>query len=184
MEFVDAIRDVKKIEQIKAKLKERSIRDYLLFVIGVNTGLRISQLLKLKLNDVLTAEREPARVLYISPDERGIYLNRNVRNALSHFLEKKELSREDYLFTSTKKGEPLTRQHAYRIVKQAAAEAGIHEHIGTHTLRKTFGYHAFRKGVSLALLQERFHHATPSETLRYIGAKKEDVTIPMIDVNL
>ena len=74
---------------------------------------------------------------------------------------------------------PITRQQAYRILNSAAEDLGIVERnnkgiivsgeIGTHTLRKTFGYHAYRNGVALELLMDIFNHSTPAMTLRYIG---------------
>jgi len=184
MEFVEPIRDLDKIRIMKCLLIKQSVRDYLFFALGINTGLRVGQLLEFKVKDIVAEDGAPREFLYVSPSMRGIYLNDSVRYATRKFIEKQQLSSEDYLFSSGKKSKPISRQHAYRIIKQVAAKVGLDEHIGTHTLRKTFGYHAFRQGVALSLIQERFHHVTPSETLKYIGIKKEDIVIPMIDVNL
>ena len=76
---------------------------------------------------------------------------------------------EDYVFRSRKGGGPISRQQAYRIINAAARSVGIKDKIGTHTLRKTFGYHAYKAGVDITLLQSIFNHSAPSTTLRYIG---------------
>ena len=73
----------------------------------------------------------------------------------------------------------LDRFSAYRIIKEACAEAGLEEHVGTHTLRKTFGYHFYQEKKDIALLQTIFNHSTPTVTLRYIGINQD-----MIDSNL
>ncbi len=95
----------------------------------------------------------------------------------------------DYVFKS-RKGDniPITRQQAYRILNNAAEDLGLVERnrvaviisgeVGTHIMRKTFCYHAYRNGVSLELLMDIFNHSTPAMTLRYIGIteqQKQDV---------
>lgn len=185
MEYVEPIRDLDKIRSIKRSLKKRSLRDYLLFTLGINTGLRVSQLLELKIKYVLDESLKIKDFLFISENEPAIYLNDSAKRAIRMYIDEKEnFQLEEYLFISSKKGQPITRQQAYRIIRKAATDVGIHDHIGTHTLRKTFGYHAFRQGVALSLLKERFHHATPSETLKYIGIKRDEIGIPLINVNL
>lgn len=182
MEYVDPIRKVEQINQIKKLLAARSSRDYLLFVIGINTGLRINQLLSLRKEDVM--EQDNVRdFLFISSMDEAIYLNQNVKTALKrHLAEMKQP--DDYLFASAKTGKPITRQQAYRIISQAAQQVGIPGKIGTHTLRKTFGYHAYRRGIAISFLQKRFNHKTRTTTLDYIGVTAEDNRPPEIDVDL
>ena len=86
-----------------------------------------------------------------------------------NYLETVDLKETDYLFKSKKDSQPITRQQAYRIINSAAKEVGVPGKIGTHTLRKTFGYHAYRKGIAISILMGIYRHNTPSETLRYIG---------------
>ena len=94
------------------------------------------------------------------------------------------LEESDYLFKSRKNNNPITRQQAYRIINQAAREVGIEGNIGTHTLRKTFGYHAYRKGIAISILTKLFHHQSSAETLRYIGIDKNENYPIKVDVNL
>lgn len=159
MEAVEALKDIKQINAMKRFLKKHSERDYVLFVFGINTGLKITELLNITVGDVL--EKDGTIKSFILP--REVYLNQKVKKALLHYIQDHHLNSEDYLFQSGKKGKPITRQQAYRIIHQAAEAVGIKGKIGTHSMRKTFGYHAYKRGVAISLLQKYFNHATPSE---------------------
>lgn len=184
MEFVEAIRDRKTIDAIKKYLKDHSERDYLLFVFGINTGLKITELLNIKVGDVMLQEGVPKDFYQIPNTEKEIYLNNKVKNALLHYVQSNQLTPDNYLFQSTKTKKPISRQQAYRIIQQAAKAVGIQGKIGTNSLRKTFGYHAYKRGVAISLLQKYFNHSTPSETLRYLGISKDEKIRTEIDVNL
>lgn len=186
METVSAIRNVNDIQAIKDYLIQQSERDYLLFVFGINTGLKVSELTAVKKDDLLDENGNVAEFYHYSDlDERrrSVYINKKLRLAITEYL-KKANSDMCYLFQSRKFKKPITRQQAYRIIHDAAVHAGVNEKIGTNSLAKTFGYHAYKKGVSLALLQKHFHHATPSETLKFLGIKKDEQIVTQIDVNL
>lgn len=87
-------------------------------------------------------------------------------------------------YLNQKNNHPITRQQAYRIINHAAKEVGIQEKIGTHTLRKTFGYHAYRKGVAISILKNIFNQHSTAETLKYIGIDKNEQKLIKVDVNL
>ncbi|GAE36690.1 tyrosine-type recombinase/integrase [Halalkalibacter akibai] len=186
MEYVEPIKNVETIEKIKAILKKRSHRDYLLFIFGINTGILVSHLLRIKVSDVYDCQN--VKEYYClrekkSGEIKSYYINNKVRSALIDYVTKAELQATDYLFKSQKNNEPITRQQAYRIINNVAREVGISEKIGTHTLRKTFGYHAYQKGIAISLLQSVFNHPTRAETLRYIGIERDNFEVK-IDVNL
>lgn len=83
---------------------------------------------------------------------------------------------DDYLFPSLRNPKkPLDRHQAYRIINQAARACGVTERIGTHTLRKTYGYHFYKRYGDVAMLQEIFNHSSPSITLRYIGIHQDEI---------
>ena len=170
MKTVQPIRDIDKIEEVKAVLLKRGWRDYMLFIFGINTGLRISDMLKLKVKDVKNKTH-----LYINEQKNGKSKRFKINETLKSELEKytNNMHDEEYLFQS-RKGEniPVTRVQAYRILNRAARKVGLSE-IGTHTLRKTFGYHFYNKTKDMALLQEIFNHSAPSVTLRYIGINQD-----------
>lgn len=188
MEYVDALRDVKDIISLKKYFKKHSERDYVLFVMGINTGLKITELLPLQIKDVIDEQNQMIDYLEINQKKgmacKEVYLNKQVKTAVIHYVQEKQSEREAYLFASPKTMRPISRQQAYRILHDAASEVGIQGSIGTNSMRKTFGYHAYQKGVAVSLLQKYFHHATRAETLKYIGIEKDEVIRTKIDVNL
>ncbi|MCM3727874.1 tyrosine-type recombinase/integrase [Neobacillus cucumis] len=188
METVDAIRDLEQISALKDYLKEHSFRDYLLFVFGINTGLKISELLLIKVKDLFNSNGEIKDFYYYSEMEserrKSVFLNKKVKEAIESFIDQVNIEEQIYLFQSRKFKQPITRQQAYRIIHDAAVKVGIEGKIGTNSLAKTFGFHAYKQGVSIALLQIHFNHSTPAETLKFLGIKKEELITTQIDVNL
>ncbi|WBL16036.1 tyrosine-type recombinase/integrase [Sutcliffiella sp. NC1] len=183
MKYVEAIKKIEDIQAIKQFLKNQSLRDYLLFVMGINTGLRISELLCLRWEDVLDNDGDVKEFLQL-PNLPPIYLNQQVQISISEYLNNELPNQDHFIFQSKKLSGPISRQQAYRIINSAAKEVGIPDKIGTHTLRKTYGYHAFNKGIAISLLQKIFNHTSSSETLRYLGITKCKDSPVKIDVNL
>jgi site-specific recombinase XerD len=188
MEYVEALRDIKQINAIKRFLKKQSDRDYVLFVFGINTGLKITEMLSIKVEDIMT-EQSCIKSYYSWVPKDGestkeVFLNETVQKILFLYIQSANLKSEDYLFLSKKTKMPITRQQAYRIISQAAAQVGIKGKIGTNSLRKTFGFHAYKRGVAISLLQKHFNHSNPSETLKYLGISKNEDIKTQIDVRL
>ena len=186
MEYVEAVRDIKQINSIKKYLKKHSERDYVLFVFGINTGLKITEMLDIKVDDVFEKENCVKDFYLLSHKEtlKEVYLNHKVKQAILHYVHTLHLSGENFLFKSSKTDKPITRQQAYRIIHHAAEAVGIEGKIGTNSMRKTFGYHAYKRGIAISLLQKHFNHSTPSETLKYLGISKDEKIRTEIDVNL
>ena len=176
MECVEPIRNREKIEVVKRILKEHGTRDFLLFLMGINIGLRISDILKLKVGDVINKD-----YIEITEQKTGKYkrfpITQSFKEVLDDYIIGK--SPEEWLFPSQRGDKPITRIQAYRIINNACSEAGINTRIGTHTMRKTFGYHFYNKTKDVALLQCIFNHSAPSVTLAYIGINQD-----IIDSNL
>jgi integrase len=180
MEYVQPIRDKNKIERIKEILKHQSYRDYFMFVMGMNTGLRISDFLQLKVADIKNKTHITIMEKKTGKDKR-FPINGNLRTEIGAYVA--ALDEQDFLFPSKKTDKPITRIQAYRILNDAAAKVGLQE-IGTHTLRKTFGYHFYQKTKDVALLQELFNHSAPSVTLRYIGINQDVIDRAIEDFSL
>lgn len=167
MELVQPIREREKIQEIKDILKRNGYRDFLLFIAGINTGLRISDLLKLKVSDVKNKDHIIIKEQKTGKSKRFL-INGSFKANLEGYIN--IMNDDDYLFPSRKgTNQPLTRTQAYRIINDACKKAGIKDQIGTHTLRKTFGYHHYQQFKDVAILQDIFNHSAPSVTLRYIG---------------
>jgi integrase len=185
MKTVEAITDKKQILSIKTYLQNRSARDYCFFLLGINTGIRVHDLLHLYVKDVMTESGEMRQYLYHSaPVDPPIYLNNEVRHTIHSYIQQASLLYEDFLFKSRNRPEPISRQQAYRIINEAAKQAGIEGAIGTHTLRKTFGFHAYTKGIAISLIQKRLQQSNPSETRQYIGVQANKSIPIKLDVNL
>ncbi|QOR67753.1 tyrosine-type recombinase/integrase [Cytobacillus suaedae] len=185
MKTVDAIKDKKRLKEMKAFLLPRSSRDYCLFMLGINTGIRIQDLLTLHVYNVVTETNEISSYLLTSNEVNPpIFLNKHVRKSIVKWIKEGELTYNDFLFKSRKTSEPITRQQAYRIINEAAKQAGVEGSVGTHTLRKTFGYHAYLKGIAVSLIQKRLQHQTKAETYQYIGITEEKNLPIILDVNL
>ncbi|MGG3799936.1 site-specific integrase [Metabacillus fastidiosus] len=175
MQTVQPIKEKEKLEAIKKILRASSIRNELLFVLGINTGLRISDLLSLEIGDVKASDKIEIREKK-TKKQRTIAISRKTCRLIERYLkeERPHAEYDEPLFLS-QKGGPITRQHAYDILNKAARDVGIIDRIGTHSLRKTFGYFAYKKGVDLAMIQKLLNHSSQAETLRYIGITQEQM---------
>jgi site-specific recombinase XerD len=188
VEFVEPIRDIESINAVKNILREQSQRDLLLFVFGINTGIKVSELLSIKVEDVRD-QYGIKEFLHLmdsySGEVNAYYINSSVRQELRIYMKAHDFKDSDYLFKSKKNSLPITRQQAYRIINKAVKDAGVPGKIGMHTLRKTFGYHAYQKGIAISIIMKIYHHHSPSETLKYIGINKHDLKrLIKVDVNL
>ncbi|MCM1120497.1 MAG: tyrosine-type recombinase/integrase [bacterium] len=160
-------------------------RNYLLIIIGLNTALRVSDIVQLKWQDVYDFDsatcREHIRLVEQKTKKSSvIFLNDSVRSALDEYrlhlmAEGTAISNEDYLFGSYGRGDAhITRIQAFRLIKRAAAACGIEGVISCHSLRKTFGYHAWKQGMSPVLLMNIYNHSSFRVTQRYLGIEQDD----------
>ena len=178
MKFVQPIRSKEKIEQMKEELRKNGTRDELLFTFGINVGFRISDILKLKVKDVLSYDRTVKSHIEIKEEKTKKHKRCKINSVLADELYRytKNMDLEDYIFKSRNgKNRPITRVRAYSIINNAAKNIGLGEGIGigTHTLRKTFAYWLYQQNHDIALLQKLLNHSSPSITLRYIGINQD-----------
>ncbi len=187
MEFVQPIKDVKQIDTIKKLLKQQNLRDYCLFVLGINSGLRISDLLKLTILDVTDNGKVKDRIRLRENKTnkfKDFPISENAKSAIKEYLKTRNIQENEPLFLSRKNKGFLLRQQAYKIINDVAKSIGIKDKIGTHTLRKTFGYHAYNNGYDLSLIQKLFNHSSPSITLHYIGITQEELDDVYLNLDL
>ena len=171
MNFVQPIRDKEKVREVIEYFEERNERDMIMFMMGIYTGLRISDILKIKVRQVKTS--------YISITEqktkktKRFYIVPKLRRALDKYIVGKKDN--EYLFKSRQgRNKPITRVRAYEILRAAAREVGLKE-VGTHTMRKTFGYHIYQREKDVAMLQDIFNHSSSYITLKYIGVNQDAI---------
>lgn len=178
MNTVQPIRSKQQVRDIAEYLKKKNNRDYILFMFGVYSGLRISDILPLKVRDIRSRKRLSIREKKTGK-EKIIFINKELQSALKEYIQDKK--DWEYLLPSRqrtskthkdKRTNPMTRFRALQIIKDAAWHFGI-EDVGTHTLRKTFGYHIYMDTKDIATIQAIFNHASPLITLRYIGVDQD-----------
>lgn len=173
MNYVEPIRNKEAIRDISSYLKKTCGRNHIMFLIGIYSGLRISDILRLKIYDVqdryhfeITEQK--------TGNKRKIPINKVLKKAIDTFCEGKDP--DDYLIKSRQGyNKSITRDMAYKIIKDACSKFGIHR-VGTHTLRKTFGYHYYHdSGGDIETLRIIFGHSHWSITARYIGITQDTI---------
>ncbi|MGE7589890.1 tyrosine-type recombinase/integrase [Peribacillus sp. NPDC101480] len=177
---VQPIRRLDHIEKMKKSLlKYCSYRDYMMFSIGINIGLRIGDLLQLRVKDIL----EGTHIVIVEQKTDKIkrfLVNPQLRKEVRKYVRKSNLKNDQYLFPSRKGNGPITRVQAYRVLNKAAEMADIPD-VGTHTLRKTFGYLHYQKFKDIALLQQILNHSNPKDTMIYIGLTQDLMDETLMD---
>ncbi len=184
MSTTQPIKDLEKLHDFKEYyLTEKvSNRNYMLCVLGLNTALRISDILGLKWGDVYDFASGSYRT-HISVTEQKtkktnqIAINRTIMETLHAYRIhcQTEPTAGDYLFQSRKgKNCPISRSQAFRIIKEAACHTGMEQNISCHSLRKTFGYHAWQQGIPPILLMDIYNHSSYQITKRYLGIAQDD----------
>lgn len=179
MNSVDPIRDMDIVMDIADYLKDNNERDYLLWMIGIYTALRISDILKLRVRDVRKKDYVVIREKKTNKERRFV-INKELRKAIDHYI----VDKKDYEFlirnTRQRLNKAISRQQAYNILREACEKFGVY-HVGTHTMRKTFGYHLYQKTHDAAMLMKIFNHSNIHVTLRYIGVEQDKIDEEMIN---
>jgi integrase len=173
---VEPIRNKAKIKQMYNYLNGKNTKYGLLFRFGLNTGLRISDILPIKVKDIFNSNWCFKDYLILNEKKTGkekkIMLNKILRSTIQSYVKSEKLSFDNYLFYS-QKGTHIGRVQAYRILKEAAEITGI-ENFGTHSLRKTWGYWTYKVSrYNIGLIMDTFNHSSVRITLRYIGVNQD-----------
>jgi integrase len=195
MNFVEPIRDRKKIAQIKNLLRgENRIRDLLLFIVGINTALRISDLLQLKVGHFLDDQQRIKRRFWLHEQKRGkrheVAINASIRETLEAYLTAYPdiaADPEHFVFFNSQARhytEPIKRGQAWKFISTICREVGLRGNYGTHSLRKTWGYHARMNGVDLALIMYKLNHSSLAYTKRYLGITDDELEAVVHRLNL
>lgn len=176
------LKEPEQINALKEYFYERGeYRNYALIVIGLNTSLRISDILMLRWQDVYNFHTGTYRQ-HITVQEKKtqkyntVAINLSIVEVLDLLRRKEnEITPETYLFTS-RKGEnrPITRNYAFTLIKNASTTLGFEDNISCHSLRKTFGYQAWKQGVQPALLMSIYNHSSYEITKRYLGISQDE----------
>ncbi len=172
------------------KINKNNPRNYALIVFGLHTALRISDILEITWKEVYDFEQQTFHK-YLGLKERktgkyvNIALNPHIIEALSIWKEQISPEPQHRLFCKkTMPLAPLSRSQAYRIVKEASENALHKQNISCHSLRKTFGYHAWKQGTQPALLMDIFNHSSYQITKRYLGIGQDEKDSVYMNIDL
>ena len=182
MSTTQPIRNMDKLRQFKEYFRyvKPNARNYMLIIIGLYTALRISDILHLTYGDIFDFNEKKWKThIRIKEQKTGktnqIYINTEIRKTLEQYSDYSVSKPTDWLFNSQMHtNQPLSRYQAYRIIKEAAACAGLDSGISCHSIIKTFGYHAWKQGTPPVLLMNIYNHSTFQITKRYLGIDQDD----------
>lgn len=201
-EAIKSIEDINRI--IDYLIKNRRFRDNMMFVVGINFALRVSDLIRLRFSDLINDDLTfkvsfpvfeiKTRNTRKRKRNRYITINDAVKEAVILFLEHTpNVSLSDYMFRSESNhginlNSPLDRSSVHRILKGIAKDLGLKNRMSSHTLRKTFCYHqmvmSHHDSRKLLLLQKMLGHSSPMQTLDYIGISNEEIEDAYLKLNL
>jgi integrase len=176
--MTEPIRDKRQVRELSNYyLRRGQLRNACLVVLGVHTALRVSDLLRLKWDDVYDfARRRVRESISLTEKKTGkaksIALNGNAIRALTLYAGQ-SAKQGGFLLENARTRKAISRIHAWRLIRAAAEALGIGR-ASCHSLRKTFGYHAWKCGVSLAVIMEIYNHSSFAVTRRYLGVTQDD----------
>jgi integrase len=167
MEICSPIKDKNIIEQIKQKYLERNLkRDLLLFLLSINTGIKLTELLKLRVCDIKNKDL----LIIKEPNTKVFPLNKEIRELAKEYTENRKV--KEPLFISVF-GKPVDRVQVFRNFKEICVELGLEKEYSVSSWRKTFGYHYYQKYGDLAVLEWLFNQTTVTETMKYIDIQED-----------
>lgn len=170
-------------------------RNRMIFVIGINLGIRASDLCGLKYSFFINDDKTYKDFYSLQPKKTKktgkyvkLYFNQTVKKAIAEYIEEYPVENlDEYLFKS-RKGGAITEKSLWKIIVDAANDAGLEGNYGSHSLRKTFGrfvYHnAEDKNNALVILQTIFNHSSPAITSKYIGLTDNEISDVFNTLNL
>lgn len=177
---IEPIRDKNILNDIYDFLKDTNYRNYIIFFVGVNTGLRISDLLRLQVYDV-----KDTQYIYIrekkTNKERKIPLFAHVKRELYKYITAEKVQGDLFPARYTKKN--ICTKRFWQVMKQVQRKFKL-KNLGTHTLRKTFGYHFYKQTKDIATLMVILNHSREVTTIRYIGMSQDRINKRMKEFKL
>ncbi|MBR1618661.1 tyrosine-type recombinase/integrase [bacterium] len=169
--IAEPIKSKKDIQAIEHYLKEHNERDYVIWVLGLNSGLRVSDIVGLNVEDVV--DKTHITIIERKTQKRkSFYINDKLKKVLNVFTKGRNL--DEPLFLGVR-GSRLNRSEVYRFIVKTCKFLGIKAKVSTHTMRRTFGYHHYKQYKDAVILQKIFNHSSQRITLMYIGVSQDEI---------
>ena len=179
MATTQPIRDKKQVRKLaEYYLHKGELRNYVLVILGIHTALRIGDLLRLKWDDIYDFEKGRVRqAVHLVEQKTGksktVALSKTVVGALALYAGS-ACAKGRFLLENPGTHKPISRVQAYRLIRTACEALGFDARVSCHSLRKTFGYHAWVSGASPAILMDIYNHSSMAVTQRYLGISQDD----------
>lgn len=172
MNYVQPIKTKAKIDEIENILKDWNEKYRIMYLVGIYTGLRISDILALQVKDIYGKDHVDIREKKTRKAKR-FKINRILAKEISKFCSGRA---EDEFLIQSRQGQnqAIVSRRAYEVIKKAGQLAGV-DNLGTHSMRKTFGYHYYKQTGDIVTLQKIFNHAAPAVTMLYIGIVQDSI---------
>ena len=189
---VDSITEESNVIALEKYLKASNERDYVIFKIGTNLGLRVSDFLDIPKKEQALLKENGDKCYYDVKYFRDmckkgkVCLTQQKTNKPVYFeipQDIKELilkycgdrADDEYMFPSRFANKHLTRVGYFLVLKDAAKALGLKENVGCHTMRKIFGYFYYKKYHDIRTLMAIYNHGKEEVTLRYIGISQKEI---------
>ncbi|MBZ9621460.1 tyrosine-type recombinase/integrase [Clostridium sp. FP2] len=191
MNMTYPLKDKKQIDMVKLYLKSKSIRNLLLFTIGISSALRISDILSLKTIQLYDYDSKKAKDFIDVKEKKTGKSKRfatspNLQKCIKDFIKEYKPEQNEYVFSSRKgTNKPITRQRAVQVLTEALDMCGLsYINFGSHGMRKTFAYHCWKSGTDITYLMRILNHSSQKEVLRYISVEQEELDDIYVNLNL
>ena len=169
--IAEPIKSKKDIKAVEQYLKAHNERDYVLWILGVNSGLRVSDIVGLNVSDVV--DKTHITIIEKKTQKRkSFYINNKLKRVLKPFIKDRDFNEPLFL---GKQGKRLNQRQVYRFLTTACQVLGIKAKVSTHTMRRTFGYHHYQQYKDAVILQKIFNHSSQRITLTYIGVDQDEI---------
>jgi len=169
---VEPIKSKDDLAKIERYLLATNKRNYVIWELGLNSGLRVSDIVGLNVSDVVS--KTHINIIEKKTGKRkSFYINDKLKQILSDYT--KGRNPDEPLFLGKRGKKRLDRSEVHRFIKKACKVNNIEAHVATHTMRRTFGYHHYQKFKDVVILQKIFNHSNGRITLMYIGVEQDEI---------
>ena len=171
------IKNANKLKSFLTLVEKQGDKYYVIAKMQLNTGRRICDIREKRVSDVMLPSMRFKDYFILKElktgKETSIRLNDEVRRVIKEYISVSRLKYDDHLFPGRKNNTAISYQQVWSVFKEAAQQLNIQD-FGSHSLRKTWGYTAYKETKNIGLLMKAFNHSSCEETLRYIGIDQDE----------